>query len=754
MKKIIFLFFVIPILINAQNLNLKGIFSLSVPSGGSDGKAIHLKASSNISDLSLYGIGVSQNGEGSDGLEYNFDSVQVNSGDDILVVRDLSAFTNYFLNCIEEFEFIFIDNNNLITQNGNDGVELYFENTIIDTFGDVNVDGLGLDWEYTDSWAFFNGDNWIYGGVNCTNNSTTIFNSECLYPICQIIYGCIDENASNYDPNANTDDGSCNYEIIGCTNSVAINYNPDAAEDDGSCIFENEIILQGIISFILPTGEQDGKAIHLKVVSEVSEISNYSIGIANNGGGTDGPEFDLPSDISVNIGDDILIVRNTDAISSYFSDCFSQFEVIILGNNTISQNGNDAIELYYDNLVIETYGDIFTNGTGQAWEYTGSWAYKNGNEWETGGIDCTSGYNNIFETSCVYPSCELLCNDENACNFGEYEICTYPNEIYLDCNGDCLNDENNDGVCDELEIIGCTDELGCNYNSDALFDDGSCVYPYDIFGFSYLDCDGNCLNDDDSDGVCDDVEINLKGVLSITLIDGEVSDGKAIHLKAISDVTNLSLFGIGIANNGGGSDGQEFTFEQVQISAGDDILVVRNQLAMSNYFEDCYDEFEHIFIDENAVINQNGDDAIELYFNNNIIESLGDANIDGTNQDWEYTGSWAYKNESTWSFGDLNCSSGSTTFESNCPYPLCLNSSSVYFEQRNSFLFPNPSSNFIDLYSNEDILEVIFYDINGKNIKTISRNFKNIDISSFKKGTYFVKIIFKEKTTISKLIKK
>ena len=251
MKKIIFLFFVIPILINAQNLNLKGIFSLSVPSGGSDGKAIHLKASSNISDLSLYGIGVSQNGEGSDGLEYNFDSVQVNSGDDILVVRDLSAFTNYFLNCIEEFEFIFIDNNNLITQNGNDGVELYFENTIIDTFGDVNVDGLGLDWEYTDSWAFFNGDNWIYGGVNCTNNSTTIFNSECLYPICQIIYGCIDENASNYDPNANTDDGSCNYEIIGCTNSVAINYNPDAAEDDGSCIFENEIILQGIISFIL-----------------------------------------------------------------------------------------------------------------------------------------------------------------------------------------------------------------------------------------------------------------------------------------------------------------------------------------------------------------------------------------------------------------------------------------------------------------------------------------------------------------------
>ena len=64
-----------------------------------------------------------------------------------------------------------------------------------------------------------------------------------------------------------------------------------------------------------------------------------------------------------------------------------------------------------------------------------------------------------------------------------------------------------------------------------------------------------------------------------------------------------------------------------------------------------------------VVINQNGDDAVELYFNNNIIESLGEADIDGTGQDWEYTGSWAYKNNTSWIFGELDCSSGNTTFE-------------------------------------------------------------------------------------------
>ena len=66
-----------------------------------------------------------------------------------------------------------------------------------------------------------------------------------------VVDGCIDPLACNFDPLADTDDGSCSYddadgdgvcdddEILGCTISVACNYNPDATEDDDSCEFES-----------------------------------------------------------------------------------------------------------------------------------------------------------------------------------------------------------------------------------------------------------------------------------------------------------------------------------------------------------------------------------------------------------------------------------------------------------------------------------------------------------------------------------
>jgi hypothetical protein len=72
----------------------------------------------------------------------------------------------------------------------------------------------------------------------------------------------------------------------------------------------------------------------------------------------------------------------------------------------------------------------------------------------------------------------------------------------VDCDGNCLNDADGDGVCDEDEIAGCQDELACNYNPAATDEDGSCTYPTEF----YLDCDGNCINDEDGDGLCDEVE--------------------------------------------------------------------------------------------------------------------------------------------------------------------------------------------------------------------------------------------------------
>ena len=105
---------------------------------------------------------------------------------------------------------------------------------------------------------------------------------------------------------------------------------------------------------------------------------------------------------------------------------------------------------------------------------------------------------------------QQTCQDNTACNYAYEGDCIYP-QLYYDCNYVCLNDIDGDQICDELEIMGCTDggfddgtTMACNYNPLATDDDGSCVYPGLIF-----DCDGTtCLNDDDGDGVCNEYEID------------------------------------------------------------------------------------------------------------------------------------------------------------------------------------------------------------------------------------------------------
>ena len=63
--------------------------------------------------------------------------------------------------------------------------------------------------------------------------------------------------------------------------------------------------------------------------------------------------------------------------------------------------------------------------------------------------------------------------------------------------------------------LGCTDSNACNFDVDALQDNGTCIYPEDLGwcdceGTSFIDalgvCGGDCEADDDGDGICDDVD--------------------------------------------------------------------------------------------------------------------------------------------------------------------------------------------------------------------------------------------------------
>ena len=157
---------------------------------------------------------------------------------------------------------------------------------------------------------------------------------------------------------------------------------------------------------------------------------------------------------------------------------------------------------------------------------------------------------------------ETGCMDMMACNFDANNVfedndqCVYAEAGY-DCDGNCLDDADGDGVCDEFEVPGCTDAMACNYNAEATDDDESCVFADDAceecaddgsvvlndidgdgvcdddeiegcfdeaacnynadvtdinndlceYAEEFYDCDGNCLNDADGDGVCDELEV-------------------------------------------------------------------------------------------------------------------------------------------------------------------------------------------------------------------------------------------------------
>ena len=61
----------------SSDLVLKGVLDLDLPTQGFTGKATHLVATNNISDLSIYGLGTASNGGGSDSIELTLPAISV-----------------------------------------------------------------------------------------------------------------------------------------------------------------------------------------------------------------------------------------------------------------------------------------------------------------------------------------------------------------------------------------------------------------------------------------------------------------------------------------------------------------------------------------------------------------------------------------------------------------------------------------------------------------------------------------------------
>ncbi|WP_420456924.1 choice-of-anchor Q domain-containing protein [Rubrivirga sp.] len=140
----------------------------------------------------------------------------------------------------------------------------------------------------------------------------------------------------------------------------------------------------------------------------------------------------------------------------------------------------------------------------------------------------------------------------------------------------------------------------------------------------------------------------ITGVIDATLSGGTP---KAIEFYVLEDVADLSVYGVESANNGGGADGPEFTFPAVSASAGDFIYVASEVPNFTEWFGFAPDYTA-------GAANINGDDAIVLYFtgdgDNEVVDTFGDPDTDGTGEEWEYTNGWAYRSDGTGPDGDFD----------------------------------------------------------------------------------------------------
>ena len=103
------------------------------------------------------------------------------------------------------------------------------------------LDCNGSDVTNITSWI---GDGYCDNGIYSYLGNPVYFDCEefnwdegdCPDPNAEIL-GCIDSSAFNFNPDANTDDGSCLPVVEGCTNDTALNFDPEANVENFTCEF-------------------------------------------------------------------------------------------------------------------------------------------------------------------------------------------------------------------------------------------------------------------------------------------------------------------------------------------------------------------------------------------------------------------------------------------------------------------------------------------------------------------------------------
>ena len=305
--------------------------------------------------------------------------------------------------------------------------------------------------------------------------------------------------------------------VPGCTDDMACNFNPAAYTDDGSCTFEDAVGVCGGTC----TEDTDEDGVCDDVDSCVGAFDEC--GICNGPGEVlecgcqplapwacdcEGNVFDVCGECG---GTGTLGCLDEDACNYNGEACGSDGSCVYAtpgldcdGNVIVVEGCTDGLAPNFNPAANLDDGSCFVGGCILP-----------------SACNFNSEADFYVDGACEFDSC-VGCTHEAACNFdpeatlGSLAMCTYPMAFYLGCDGACLNDVDGDGICDELEIPGCTSQAAPNFNPYATDDNGTCMPPlvggcilpfacnYDAGATFYIpgSCDFECLYGASGSSLC------------------------------------------------------------------------------------------------------------------------------------------------------------------------------------------------------------------------------------------------------------
>jgi hypothetical protein len=380
--------------------------------------------------------------------------------------------------------------------------------------------------------------------------------------------GCTNPEAGNYDPSATYDDGSCELDVPGCTDAFACNYNPGATDDDGSCVFcdcgaasvpaytltvestdavqEGLTVYRFLVDMVNATDKLSamyGDADANMSIQAPAGIYNSEFNLSWNASGISSAFLnlypELADDSYATIGLDgpasqaaagsvdpdlAELSGASNTVAAFFTTgglaldiSTSVGAVWYVAGPATNANAGDAGRVLAMQVTTSgpLYGtvnaQIFPEGDGDN-EFKLSWTFAGEGVFDADGYGnacgCTDADAGNYDPSADYDDGTCVfgipgCTDSEACNYDETatiddDSCVFAEEGY-DCEGECLNDDDGDGVCNEFELDGCTNPAATNYDENATEDDGSC----EVLGCTYIDATNYNDSATDDDGSCE-----------------------------------------------------------------------------------------------------------------------------------------------------------------------------------------------------------------------------------------------------------